>query len=130
MFELDLDSLNYANMKVIGVGGAGGNGINRMIEAGLTGVDFIATNPDAQVLDCNKANRKIQIGEKVTKGLGAGSIPAVGRKAIEESRDLVAEAVAGANMVFVTAGMGGGTGTGAAPTGAEIAKKARALTGG
>ena len=128
MIEFDLNNHNYTDMKVIGVGGAGGNGINRMIEAGLTGVDFIAINTDAQVLDCNKANRKIQIGEKVTKGLGAGSIPAVGRKAIEESRDLVAEAVAGANMVFVTAGMGGGTGTGAAPIVAEIAKQSGALT--
>lgn len=115
-------------MKVVGVGGAGGNAVNRMIEAGLAGVDFIAINTDAQVLDCNRATRKIQIGSKLTKGLGAGSIPAVGRKAIEESREEVAEAVAGSNMVFVTAGMGGGTGTGAGPIVAEIAKQAGALT--
>jgi len=128
VIELDLEDHNYTDMKVIGVGGAGGNAVNRMIEAGLNGVDFLAINTDAQVLDCNQASRKIQIGEQLTKGLGAGSIPAVGRKAIEESRDLVAEAVAGANMVFVTAGMGGGTGTGAAPIVAEIAKQAGALT--
>ena len=128
MFELDLESLNYANMKVAGVGGAGGNAINRMIEAGLTGVDFISMNTDAQALDSSKASSKIQIGKHLTKGLGAGSIPEVGRKAIEENRDQVAEAVKGANMVFVTAGMGGGTGTGAAPIVAEIAKESGALT--
>jgi len=128
MFELDLDSLNYANMKVVGVGGAGGNGINRMIEAGLAGVDFISMNTDAQALDSSKATLKIQIGKQLTKGLGAGSIPDVGRRAIEENRDQVAEAIKGANMVFVTAGMGGGTGTGAAPIVAEIAKESGALT--
>lgn len=128
MIELDLVNANYTDMKVVGVGGAGGNAVNRMIEAGLLGVDFLSLNTDAQALDCNKATRKIQIGEKLTKGLGAGSIPAIGRKAVEESRELVAEAVAGANMVFVTAGMGGGTGTGAAPLVAEIAKQAGALT--
>jgi len=128
MFELDLDSLNYANMKVVGVGGAGGNGINRMIEAGLAGVDFISMNTDAQALDASKATLKIQIGKELTKGLGAGSIPDVGRRAIEESREQVAEAIKGANMVFVTAGMGGGTGTGGAPIVAEIAKESGALT--
>lgn len=128
MFELDLDSLNYANMKVVGVGGAGGNGINRMIEAGLAGVDFISMNTDAQALDASKATLKIQIGKELTKGLGAGSIPEVGRRAIEENREQVAEAIKGANMVFVTAGMGGGTGTGAAPIVAEIAKESGALT--
>ena len=128
MIELDLSSNNYTDMKVVGVGGAGGNAVNRMIEARLAGVDFISINTDAQVLDCNRATRKIQIGSKLTKGLGAGSIPAVGRKAIEESRDEVSEAVTGSNMVFVTAGMGGGTGTGAAPIVAEIAKQAGALT--
>ena len=128
MIELDLASNNYTDMKVVGVGGAGGNAVNRMIEARLAGVDFISINTDAQVLDCNRATRKIQIGSKLTKGLGAGSIPAVGRKAIEESRDEVSEAVTGSNMVFVTAGMGGGTGTGAAPIVAEIAKQAGALT--
>ena len=128
MIELDLASNNYTDMKVVGVGGAGGNAVNRMIEARLAGVDFISINTDAQVLDCNRATRKIQIGSKLTKGLGAGSIPAVGRKAIEESRDEVSEAVTGSNMVFVTAGMGGGPGTGAAPIVAEIAKQAGALT--
>jgi len=128
VIELDLASNNYTDMKVVGVGGAGGNAVNRMIEARLAGVDFISINTDAQVLDCNRATRKIQIGSKLTKGLGAGSIPAVGRKAIEESRDEVSEAVTGSNMVFVTAGMGGGTGTGAAPIVAEIAKQAGALT--
>lgn len=128
MFELDLDSLNYANMKVVGVGGAGGNGINRMIEAGLAGVDFISMNTDAQALDSSKATMKIQIGKELTKGLGAGSIPEVGRRAIEENREQVADAIKGANMVFVTAGMGGGTGTGAAPIVAEIAKESGALT--
>src|SRR4030066_742808 len=128
MFELDLDSLNYANMKVVGVGGAGGNGINRMIEAGLAGVDFISMNTDAQALDASKATLKIQIGKELTKGLGAGSIPEVGRRAIEENREQVAEAIKGANMVFVTAGLGSGTGTGAAPIVAEIAKQAGALT--
>jgi cell division protein FtsZ len=128
VIELDLANNNYTDMKVIGVGGAGGNAVNRMIEAGLEGVDFVALNTDAQVLDCNKSTRKIQIGAKLTKGLGAGSIPAVGRKAMEESREEVAEALAGANMVFVTAGMGGGTGTGAAPIVAEIAKQSGALT--
>src|SRR5574341_761054 len=128
MFELDLESLNYANMKVAGVGGAGGNAINRMIEAGLAGVDFISMNTDAQALDSSKASSKIQIGKNLTKGLGAGSIPEIGRKAIEENRDQVAEAIKGANMVFVTAGMGGGTGTGAAPIVAEIAKESGALS--
>ena len=128
MFELDLDSLNYANMKVVGVGGAGGNGINRMIEAGLAGVDFISMNTDAQALDASKATLKIQIGKELTKGLGAGSIPDIGRRVIEESREQVAEAIKGANMVFVTAGMGGGTGTGGAPIVAEIAKESGALT--
>ncbi|MCI0530508.1 MAG: cell division protein FtsZ [candidate division Zixibacteria bacterium] len=119
---------NYTDMKVVGVGGAGGNAVNRMIEGGLVGVDFISINTDAQALDHNKATYKIQIGDNVTRGLGAGAIPEVGRRAIEESRDKVAEAIAGANMVFVTAGMGGGTGTGAAPIVAEVAKQSGALT--
>jgi cell division protein FtsZ len=119
---------NYTDMKVVGVGGAGGNAVNRMIEGGLVGVDFISINTDAQALDHNKATYKIQIGDNVTRGLGAGAIPEVGRRAIEESRDKVSEAIAGANMVFVTAGMGGGTGTGAAPIVAEVAKQSGALT--
>ena len=107
MIELDMLGTNYTDMKVVGVGGAGGNAVNRMIEAGLVGVDFISINTDAQALDHNKATYKIQIGDNVTRGLGAGAIPEVGRRAIEESREKVAEAIAGANMVFVTAGMGG-----------------------
>jgi len=121
------DTGNCAKIKVVGVGGAGGNAVNRMIEAGLTGVDFIAINTDAQVLEHNRATKKIQIGKRSTKGLGAGANPEVGRKAIEEDRDEVAESLNGADMVFVTAGMGGGTGTGAAPVVAEIARKQGAL---
>jgi len=127
-FELDPSYENHANMKVVGVGGAGGNAINRMIEAGLGGVDFIALNTDAQDLKTSKASRQVQIGSHLTKGLGAGADPEIGRKAIEEDRELVAEALVGADMVFVTCGLGGGTGTGASPIVAEIAKNQGALT--
>ena len=123
-----VDNENQARMRVVGVGGAGGNAVNRMIEAGLGGVEFVAVNTDAQVLELSQANRKIQIGQNLTRGLGAGADPEVGRRAIEESRDQMAEELAGSDMVFVTAGMGGGTGTGAAPMAAEIAKEAGALT--
>ena len=123
-----VDNENQAKMRVVGVGGAGGNAVNRMIEAGLGGVEFLAVNTDAQVLELSQANRKIQIGTNLTRGLGAGADPEVGRRAIEESRDQMAEELAGSDMVFVTAGMGGGTGTGAAPMVAEIAKEAGALT--
>ena len=122
------DTENQAKMRVVGVGGAGGNAVNRMIEAGLQGVEFIAINTDAQVLELSQAPRRIQIGQSVTKGLGAGASPEVGYQAIEEDRDQVAEALAGSDMVFVTAGMGGGTGTGAGPVVAEIAREAGALT--
>jgi cell division protein FtsZ len=128
LFELDMGAQEYARMKVVGVGGAGGNAINRMIDATLSGVEFISVNTDAQALDNSRASQKIQIGAKLTKGLGAGSIPEIGRRAIEEDRELVAEALNGADMVFITAGMGGGTGTGAAPIVAEIAKELGALT--
>ncbi|UCD18692.1 MAG: cell division protein FtsZ [Candidatus Zixiibacteriota bacterium] len=119
---------SYARIKVVGVGGAGGNAINRMIEAGLSGVEFIAINTDAQVLESNRSGKKVQIGKRLTKGLGAGASPEIGFKAIEEDRDEVAEALSGADMVFITAGMGGGTGTGAAPIVADIACKQGALT--
>jgi cell division protein FtsZ len=128
LFELDMGAQEYARMKVVGVGGAGGNAINRMIDTALSGVEFISINTDAQALDNSRASQKIQIGAKLTKGLGAGSIPEVGRRAIEEDRELVAEALNGADMVFITAGMGGGTGTGAAPIVAEIAKELGVLT--
>lgn len=127
-FEFASDAESAAKIKVVGVGGAGGNAVNRMIAAGLTGVEFLAINTDSQDLEKSKAPVRIQIGEKVTRGLGAGADPNVGRRAIEEDRDLVMHALAGADMVFVTAGMGGGTGTGAAPVVAELAKLQGALT--
>ena len=129
-FRIQLDeSDNFgADMKVVGVGGAGNSAINSMISNRLTGVEFIAVNTDIQALEANKSNLKIPIGRNITKGLGAGSDPKKGRAAIEEDRDAVAEAITGADMVFITAGMGGGTGTGAAPIIAEIAKSADALT--
>ena len=117
-----------ANIKVIGVGGGGNNAVNRMIDAGVSGVEFIAVNCDKQCLMLSKAEKRIQIGEKLTKGLGAGANPEIGEKAAEESRDQILEALKGADMVFVTAGMGGGTGTGAAPVVAECAREVGALT--
>ena len=125
-FESNLDAL--ATIKVIGVGGGGNNAVNRMIEHGVQGVDFIAVNTDAQALNLSKAEVKMQIGAKLTRGLGAGANPEVGKKAAEESREQIEEALRGADMVFVTAGMGGGTGTGAAPVIAQIAKELGALT--
>ena len=116
------------NLKVIGVGGAGNNVVNRMVVGGTTGVDFIAVNTDKQALAKSSATYKIQIGEKLTQGQGAGSDPEVGRKSAEESRTQIAKALEGANMVFITAGMGGGTGTGAAPIVADIAKEQDILT--
>ena len=124
--ETAFDAL--ANIKVIGVGGGGNNAVNRMIAAGVRGVQFIAVNTDAQALRLSKAENKIQIGEKLTKGLGAGANPEIGEKAAEESREQIVEALKGADMVFVTAGMGGGTGTGAAHIVAECAKEVGALT--
>ena len=126
-FEFD-DFDELAKLKVVGVGGAGGNAVNRMITSGLQGVEFIAVNTDVQVLELSKAHKRIQVGNRLTKGLGSGGNPEVGRKAIEEDADLVAEALAGADMVFVTAGMGGGTGTGAGPLVARLAKEQGALT--
>ena len=123
-----VDTENQAKIRVVGVGGSGGNAVNRMIEAGLRGVDFIAINTDEQDLELSQAPQKIQIGRNVTRGLGAGADPEVGAKAIEEDRDQVAEALSGSDMVFVAAGMGGGTGTGAAPIVAEIARESGALT--
>ena len=117
-----------AKIKVVGVGGGGNNAVNRMITSGLQGVEFIAINCDAQALLLSKAQNRIQIGEKLTKGLGAGANPEIGQKAAEESREILIEQLRGADMVFVTAGMGGGTGTGAAPIVAECAREAGALT--
>ncbi|AXH98628.1 cell division protein FtsZ [Sporosarcina sp. PTS2304] len=125
-FDMNIDSL--AVIKVIGVGGGGNNAVNRMIEHGVQGVEFIAVNTDAQALQLSSAEVKLQIGEKLTRGLGAGANPEVGKKAAEESKEQIEEALRGADMVFVTAGMGGGTGTGAAPVIAQIAKDIGALT--
>jgi len=118
----------FAHIKVIGIGGGGQNAVNRMIEADIRGVEFIAVNTDAQALIMSNAPAKLRIGEKMTKGLGAGGNPAIGMKAAEESADRITEALTGADMVFITAGMGGGTGTGAAPIVAQIAKQLGALT--
>lgn len=117
-----------AKIKVIGVGGGGNNAVNRMIESGVQGVDFIVANTDLQVLNNSKAEIKIQIGEKLTNGLGAGASPQVGKEAALESKDEIERSLAGADMVFVTCGMGGGTGTGAAPVIADIAQQMGALT--
>ncbi len=127
-FEISNDFEDVTQIKVIGVGGGGGNAINRMVSSGVQGVEFIAINTDKQVLTFSKATHKIQIGEKVTGGRGAGARPEMGLKAAEESRDAIVDALNGANMVFITAGMGGGTGTGAAPAIAEIAKSNGILT--
>ncbi|MDM5337987.1 cell division protein FtsZ [Fictibacillus enclensis] len=128
MLEFDMNMDSLATIKVIGVGGGGSNAVNRMIEHGVQGVEFICVNTDAQALNLSKAQIKMQIGSKLTRGLGAGANPDIGKKAAEESREQVEEALRGADMVFVTAGMGGGTGTGAAPVIAEIAKEMGALT--
>jgi cell division protein FtsZ len=125
-FEFDLDQ--SASIKVVGVGGGGNNAINRMISAGLKGVEFISINTDSQALQLSQSPTKIQIGAKLTKGLGAGANPEIGQKAAEESRDDIIKYLKGADMVFVTAGMGGGTGTGAAPLVAEVAKEMGSLT--
>ncbi|OEF96069.1 cell division protein FtsZ [Desulfuribacillus alkaliarsenatis] len=128
MLEFDIDTHQLAQIKVIGVGGGGSNAVNRMIEAGIQGVEFLAVNTDAQALQSSLAASKMQIGEKLTRGLGAGANPEVGKKAAEESREDIMNLLKGADMVFVTAGMGGGTGTGAAAVIAEIAKEIGALT--
>ena len=126
--ELIRGNEGSAVIKVIGVGGGGNNAVNRMIDAGIKGVEFIAVNTDKQALQISRAGARIQIGEKITRGLGAGADPNVGAQSAEESKSEIAEALRGADMVFVTAGMGGGTGTGAAPTVAACAKEMGILT--
>ncbi|MBX6352192.1 MAG: cell division protein FtsZ [Thermoflavifilum sp.] len=128
MLEFDMEHETLARIKVVGVGGGGCNAVNRMIESGIKGVEFIVVNTDAQALALSRAETRLQIGEKLTRGLGAGANPEIGKKAAEESREMITNALKGADMVFVTAGMGGGTGTGAAPIIAEIAKELGALT--
>ncbi len=129
MFELEKSQTgNLACIKVIGVGGGGGNAVNRMIAANVEGIEFIVANTDAQALELSKAPTKIQLGGKLTRGLGAGGNPEVGCKSAEESKEELIQALKGADLVFVTAGMGGGTGTGAAPVVAEVAKSIGALT--
>ena len=129
MIEFQNEEQNtFATIKVVGCGGGGNNAVNRMVDAGLRGVEFISVNTDRQALSQTNAQVKIQIGEKLTKGLGAGAIPEVGRRAAEESREEIASALKGAGLVFITAGMGGGTGTGAAPVVAEIARDLGTLT--
>ncbi|MBQ3137554.1 MAG: cell division protein FtsZ [Clostridia bacterium] len=127
-FVMDNENIAYNQIKVVGVGGGGGNAVNGMVESGIVGVEFLSINTDRQILENSKATHKIQIGEKVTGCMGAGGDPAVGRKAAEESRDVIADALRSTDMVFITAGMGGGTGTGAAPVVAEIARELGALT--
>lgn len=127
-FEIDNGFESVVQIKVIGVGGGGGNAINRMVRSGVQGVEFISVNTDKQALLNSQATHKIQIGEKVTRGQGAGARPEIGQRAAEESKDAIADALSGASMVFITAGMGGGTGTGAAPVIAQIAKDAGVLT--
>ena len=126
MFGLEMDQI--AKIKVIGIGGGGGNAVNRMIESGVKGVEFIVANTDLQVLNCSKAPNKIQIGQSLTGGRGAGAKPEIGREAALESKKEIEEALRGADMVFITCGMGGGTGTGAAPVIAQIAQELGALT--
>ncbi len=129
MIEFKNEEQNtFASIKVVGCGGGGNNAVNRMVDAGLRGVEFISVNTDRQALAQSNAQVKIQIGEKLTKGLGAGAVPEVGRRAAEESREEIAQALKGADLVFITAGMGGGTGTGAAPVIAEIARDLGTLT--
>lgn len=126
-FEMEKDN-NFAAIKVVGVGGAGTNAVNRMVDANLQGVDFIAINTDNQALALSKAQTKIQIGEKLTKGLGAGANPEVGQKAAEESREEIADTLKGSDLVFITCGMGGGTGTGGSPIVADVARELGILT--
>src|SRR6266513_564385 len=128
IFELEETVTQNARMKVVGVGGGGGNALNRMIDENVGGVEFISVNTDAQALLNNKADVKVQIGKKLTRGLGAGARPEIGRQAIEENRDEVLHALQGADLVFVTCGMGGGTGTGASPIIAQMARDLGALT--
>jgi cell division protein FtsZ len=127
VIELDVTRHNGAHIRVVGVGGGGGNAVNSMIEKGLQGVEFIAINSDLQALERNGAKHKIQVGKNLTRGLGAGADPQIGHRAVEEDRDEIAQTLDGADMVFITAGMGGGTGTGGAPIVANIAKTVGAL---
>lgn len=127
-FKAETGPENVVTIKVVGVGGAGNNVVNRMVKAGTQGVEFIAINTDKQALAVSSADQKLQIGEKMTRGQGAGSDPEIGKRSAEESRNNIAKAIEDADMVFITAGMGGGTGTGAAPTVAEIAREAGILT--
>jgi cell division protein FtsZ len=128
LIEFDMENEQYAHIKVIGIGGGGSNAVNRMIAAGLRGVEFVSVNTDVQALTLANAGYKLQIGEKLTKGLGAGANPEIGFQAAEESREEIKQVLKGADMVFVTAGMGGGTGTGAAPVIAAVARELGALT--
>lgn len=128
MLQFEIDDQNNASIKVIGVGGGGSNAVNRMIDAGLKGITFISVNTDKQALSGSKAETKLQIGEKLTKGLGAGANPEVGQRAAEENVEDITKFIAGSDMVFITAGMGGGTGTGAAPIIAKAAKDLGILT--
>ncbi|MFO7161186.1 MAG: cell division protein FtsZ, partial [[Clostridium] cellulosi] len=127
-FELDKDFDNIVQIKVVGVGGGGNNAVNRMINSNIKGVEFIAINTDKQALSLSQATHKIVIGEKLTKGQGAGANPEKGQRAAEESKEEIADALKGTHMVFITAGMGGGTGTGAAPVIASVAKELGILT--
>lgn len=127
-FDMEVDNMGLAKIKVIGVGGGGNNAISRMKEEGLTGVEFIAVNTDKQILDAINSDEVLQIGTKITRGLGSGGNPEVGEKAAEESKTEISNMLEGADMVFVTAGMGGGTGTGAAPIIAQVAKELGILT--
>ena len=127
-FFLEDDVVITTNIKVVGAGGGGNNAVNRMVVAGLKGVEFVAMNTDAQALSISKATQKVQLGAKLTKGRGAGADPEIGQRAAEESRDEIAAALKGCQMVFITAGMGGGTGTGSAPIIAEVAKEQGILT--
>ena len=128
IFEFEENASQNARMKVVGVGGGGGNAVTRMLEARLDGVEFISVNTDAQALLSSPADVKVQIGKKLTRGLGAGARPEIGRQAIEENREEVARALTNADLVFITCGMGGGTGTGAAPIVCELAKEVGALS--
>src|SRR5690242_19019869 len=128
IFEFEESATQNARMKVVGIGGGGGNAVNRMIDEHLEGVEFISVNTDAQALLASKSDVKIQIGKKLTRGLGAGARPEIGRQAIEENRDEVSRTLTNSDLVFITCGMGGGTGTGAAPVVAELAKEQGALT--
>ncbi|MEE8417622.1 MAG: cell division protein FtsZ, partial [candidate division Zixibacteria bacterium] len=128
VFEYDFSESNGSKIKVVGIGGAGGNAINRMIRSGFSGVEFIAINTDAQALETSRADLKIQIGRKLTRGLGAGADPEIGRKAFEEDPKPTRQVLEGANIVFITCGMGGGTGTGASPLVAKEARDQGALT--